>query len=262
MSRTRPTEGDDRPKNPAAKFIEWKGSTGEWSWWDKAAKERKTVGAKQAFIVLDLLSTVTGRDGDGNNIYANEVRKAGDKLTVFCDKKVVAEGAWRDIRDSFNGMKWTQSAYCLADVGDGPEIVCLKLAASGLGPKSADPNENHPNHFFEVKNQGVTDQDKCLQVMGVEDGKNGAVSFKCPIFQVATIQKPESMQMADEADAKLQEYLDQYFAYQASRSQQPAGEDMSELPQPEPVAAGAPDIGWETGGDDDSIPFAPHIEIC
>lgn len=246
MSRTRPEQDQGKPINPAQKFLEWSGGKKHgprWRMWDREKKEERIFEPKQHFIVLDRLATVTGlrKEGDRKlNYYSNEIRpQSGDSLRVRAGDQTIAEGRWRDIKGLCDKAKWTECIYALADLGDGPETVHVKMTG-GSGFAWREFREKH----------NVTASDAVVQVMGTTFHEDDGIPYHAPVFQLGTFTKEESQKLADEADEELQKYLTAYFAYIKSfngdAEQDAKTEDNSELPQP--VAAGNLE-------EEDDIPF-------
>ena len=75
MSISNPTVSS----NPASKFIEFKGDTGKWRYWDKTkGEDGENVEVKLPvyFIILDELSTIKGWNKEHKcGIYSNEIHK-------------------------------------------------------------------------------------------------------------------------------------------------------------------------------------------
>jgi hypothetical protein len=111
--------------NPAQKFIEFKGDTGQFQYFDKSLGEKgENVVLKQPFffIVLDELSTISGySDKLGSGFYSNEVHSLNDEILKVKSFKggFSTTGKYKDIKDGilaticwFKDDKWSGANYC------------------------------------------------------------------------------------------------------------------------------------------------------
>ena len=74
-----------RPENPVKKWIEFKGDTGVFQYWDKATESNIVLPTERiGFIVLDELNTITGfHKATKSGIYSNEVHNiTQEQITV------------------------------------------------------------------------------------------------------------------------------------------------------------------------------------
>ena len=190
-----------KAENPVTKWIEFKGSTGKFQYWDKPTESNIEIPInKLGFIVLDELNTITGYHSSAEaGIYSNEISDlAHEKLTVKVFKtQIQITGFYKDIRDNIKaiGGKFTKSVYAALITGkDSLEIVNFKMSGSAFSGWL----DKHIN----LLKQGC-------KVTGLKDGEKGATKFKVPVFE--GFDMPENLRLkAVEMDKELQEYLKQY----------------------------------------------------
>lgn len=135
MSRTNKTL--DGPIHPCKLWLQWSSDGSIWKAWNKEAKQNDYYeSGSLKFIVLDVLSTITGyNDKAQKGYYANEVRSTKDKFRLMCDGKLMAEGTWEELKPVYTDAKFTASVYAMAKGDTIPEytLVNLKLSGASLG---------------------------------------------------------------------------------------------------------------------------------
>lgn len=194
-----------KAENPVTKWIEFKGSTGKFQYWDKATETNIELPLnKIGFIVLDELNTISGYHSSAESgIYSNEISDLShETLTVKVFKtNIQITGLYKDIKDNIKaiGGKFTKSVYAALITGkDSLELVNFKMSGSGF----AGWLDKHIN----LLKQGV-------KVTGLKDGEKGATKFKIPVFE--GFDMPENLRLkAVDMDKELQEYLKQYKSKQ------------------------------------------------
>ena len=194
-----------KAENPVTKWIEFKGSTGKFQYWDKATESNIELPLnKIGFIVLDELNTISGYHSSAEaGIYSNEISDLShETLTVKVFKtNIQITGLYKDIKDNIKaiGGKFTKSVYAALITGkDSLELVNFKMSGSGFGGWL----DKHIN----LLKQGV-------KVTGLKDGEKGATKFKIPVFE--GFEMPENLRLkAVDMDKELQEYLKQYKSKQ------------------------------------------------
>lgn len=235
MSRTtnNATSGE---RNPAKKFLEWSSKDKAWTFWNKETEKREKVEKGVPFIVLDMLNTVSGYDSKAAaRIWSNEVRSVKDTFNVHKGDKPWQSGAWSDVKD-LKDIKFCKTVYALARIGDEYELVCFKLVGAAVGG------------WFEFLESIGGDKkvygDVVVSVSGVEQKQTGSVTFFSPVFSVkGTELSAEAAKLADEADKKLQAYLEGYLSRGGKR----------EEAEPETGSETADEFPEEEEGDD--VPF-------
>ena len=140
---------EERAINPAQKFIEWKGSTGRFVYYDKLRENPDgSTGAEitlpdtMHIMFITQLSTVAGFSKKDNcGVYANEVKNLSkDPLSVKTRKGEIATGLYSEIKEMAvyfkSGAKFAKSIYCMLLLGKErePEFVNFKLYGCSIGP--------------------------------------------------------------------------------------------------------------------------------
>lgn len=227
MSRTKKRGG---VSSPIKKYISFSGSTGTFSYYDSDNKKKVDIKSLTV-IALDSRSSITGfNESAGARITSNLVAsttKENLKVVSFINGKpsVLAEGLYQDIKSKLKefGGKFTTNLICLADVGDGLEIVNLQLSGVAL-TSWIDFLVDYPNDGY--YDYAITIGKGVLTVR--EKGKNVPVTkeqeaeldaklkknprHKQPIwyyvldFKVEDLTEEQS-EIAVEEDGKLQEYF-------------------------------------------------------
>jgi hypothetical protein len=224
MSRSKPTE--ERAKNPATMFLEWKSSLKSFVFYDKDKKENVTIPTDTKFIVLDQLSTVTGFDDTyGTGYWSNEVRYVGNEELAVCvwdtksnGKRVLAKGLWKDIKGSV-GAKYAKSIYCMAKIDGEYKLVNLKVSGASLTAWI--------KFVEEAGGDSALYGETVVGIKEIATGKKGAVTYHYPIFHVASKKlTQEAMEQAADMDKRLQAYLDAYIEHGDS----PALDDDEGIP--------------------------------
>lgn len=204
MSRSNP---NSQSTHPCTFWGEWKGGDGRLTHHDKDSKEddkNVTVPLPFRFMVLDILSTVTGYNKrEKCGITANEVRDVRtDILHVKFHKGAdIASGAWKDVKEKVNYKSgaYAQSVYIAYKDGDTLKIGNIRISGCALSPWIAFKNANQKD----VEEKGV------VMVAGTRD-TSGSVEFTPPEFSIMDISK-ETNAKATELDKTLQEYLKGYL---------------------------------------------------
>jgi hypothetical protein len=170
MSRSQPT-----PVNPAKKFFEWSGSTGDLSYYDREQKKKIAVDIPFEFMVLDQLATVTGfSDDDQSSYWSNELRNTKkQQFTVKTSKGIKETGLYENLTDvRSKGAKYTKSIY-IAYKGEADEGWVLgNLKVSGAAVRA----------WIDFSKTCAVMNGK-VRLTGSTDGKKGRVTFKIPTFE-------------------------------------------------------------------------------
>lgn len=192
-------------QNPAKKFIEWKGSEGYFSYYNKEKKDNIKLEAPLYIIALDQLATITGySDKMQSGIWSNEVRYTSkEELVVKTKGGVIAKGLYQDIKSQIeaNGGKYAKSVYAVLITGNKEntklELVNFKFSGSSLSP------------FINAK---IGDNGEVIILeKNEEPQKKGATTYYEP--KITKNKKREDiLDKAIEQDKALQEYLKQYFS--------------------------------------------------
>ncbi len=187
--------------NPCTKFIEFKGDSGKFQYWDKSQEKNVEVLLPLKFIYLDELNSVTGfNDSAQAGIYSNEVHNLNTQiLTVKVFKSpTTVKGKYKDIKAEIMqiGGKFMKSIYIgLLDENNQLELANLKLKGSGFGgwlDKKFNPEQN-----------------PAIEISETREDKKGAVKFHVPIFKNFEI-TTDIIQQAVQLDKDLQAYFRDY----------------------------------------------------
>lgn len=207
-------------QNPCRKFIEFKGDSGVFQYWDKAAEKNVQLKMPISFIVLDELCTVAGFcDSMGAGIYSNEVKDLQSEVLnvrVFKTRHSLM-GKYTDIKDRIGslGGKFCKSVYAALIHEDGTlELVNFQL--KGISFKS---------WLDKVVDLSLN----AVVIKECTDGKKGAVKYKIPIYEALPVSR-ELMTKAIEMDKKLQEHLSTYLKNNAATFTEEPNQGVSGSP--------------------------------
>lgn len=207
MSRSNPSL-----TNPAQHFLQWSGSRGDLTWWNKDKQENVQVKIPFEFIVLDELATISGySDQDTSGFWSNEVRNiTRDELNVRTKRGTKHIGLYKDIKGgaATTGAKYAKSIYLVHKIGD--EWVMGNLKASGAALTA----------WIELGNHHVIQSGK-ITLTGSEEASKGATKYHIPTFEWNSTTDEEEA-IAVEKDRELQVYLNQYLAQSVVTAEQDA----------------------------------------
>jgi hypothetical protein len=182
---------------PVDIYLEWKSDNKSFMYYDKEAKENKSVAALK-FVVIKELTTVTGYDEKGNcGFYANEVSRIGEEvLNVKSYKRgKIASGLWADIKDEVTdaGGKYAKSLYVMTEKG-----VMLNVTLSGIAVSSwIDLSSNGGGSFA----------NEWVKFSGTTEGKKGKVIYNRPDFIFDGSLSAAHASKADECFTELKRLL-------------------------------------------------------
>lgn len=241
MSRSNPTEAK---RNPAVRWFEWSGKLGEFSHYDKEAKQKVAVPLPLRFVLLDELSTIKGwHDASDSGISSNEVRNMRlEPLTVRSFKGGdLANGLYADIKDRVAavGGHYVSNLYIAAKIGEHLQIASIQLGGAAL------------SSWFEFrKASGPELYKKAIEVKSFKEGKKGSVVFKVPVFSLVGL-SDDTNNKAIELDKSLQAYLDEYFRQSkvdaptpvVAETTEPEGESFETAKPTKPAASTEDEFG-------------------
>ena len=254
---------DSDIQNPSTHFYEWKGSKGQFKFFDKSkADETKEIDGENVFlplpfrfIVLDELATVKGFNKEANvSFYSNEVRYLDrEQFIVRCKGKVVAKGLYEAVIDSkeCRGAKYCKSVYIAFRNAEGKlEISNVAMLGSALSA------------WIDFRNKNKKLSGYAVAVKAAVQKQNGATTYFEPVFSLAPFAKETAEATMKEAvalDVELQKYLKAYFANKAQELQnsvvevlEPVAEHKEEQ-KSESLSASAP--AFVPNVTDDDLPF-------
>lgn len=209
-----------KPKlhNPCKKFIEFKGDSGIFQFWDKTLEKSVEVKKPFSFIVLDELSTIVGFSDEYQcGIYSNEVHNLSDEtLNVRTFKgKTRITGKYADIKGDINaiGGKFCKSVYA-ALIHDDKTLELVNFQLKGIS--------------FKAWMDAVVDKSSfAVSVEDCSNGKKGKVEYKIPNFKQSEI-NPSVLEKAVLMDKALQDYLKEYTHQQVVKD-----EAVQQHPEPD-----------------------------
>lgn len=210
MSRANPNE-DVRTPNPAVRFYQWAGSSGNYEWYDKVNKKKVEVPLPFTFLPIDRCITLKGYNDDTKTSYwSNEVKDIEkDVFTVQSvsgtgTTKVIrteAVGLYKDIKSTLDALdiSYVESLYVGIKNESGSLDLC-NIQIKGAAVKS----------WFEFK-KNVNIWEIAVTVKSSVDKKKGAVKYKEPVYTAITKISKEINDQAITLNNKLNEYLLPYF---------------------------------------------------
>jgi len=204
--------------NPATKFIEFKGDTGTFQYYDKETEKKVELQMPLYFIVLDELSAIKGFNQRLSvGIYSNEVRYLKDEILNVRSFKggVQIVGHYQDIKDAAlrEGGKYCKSVYAMLITGkDVFELVNFQFHGASFSGAGEGSNSGWINCKAKNELHGIV-------VRETEQGQIGAVRFTAPVFEIGwkLIDRPAVLKVATEMDKTLQKYLKIYFSKQVEK---------------------------------------------
>ena len=190
-----------KAKNPATKFIEFKGESGNFQYYDKEKEDNVIIPIPIYFVVLDELHTVRGYNKNHKaGVFSNEVRNIKEELLsvrVFnSDIKIV--GLWDQIKGEVTRIQghYSKSVYAgLITKGNPMELVNFQFHGASRAP------------WFDCK---IDKEQFGITVKEVETDDSGSIKFKRPVFSKLNL-RDDIIKEAKELDRKLQEYLKTYL---------------------------------------------------
>ena len=255
MSKSNP-----RLQNPATKFIEFKGDTGQFFWYDKETEEKKELTMPFYFVVLDELCSIKGYNNRvGSGIYSNEIRSIKDDILNVRSFKggIQIIGKYKDIKDNAlrDGGKFCKSVYAMLITGKGQyELVNFQFHGASFSGTGENCSSGWMNKKFNAEQFGVI-------VKETEQGMTGKVTYQAPIFGKFNL-TPEVDQAAIEMDKKLQVYLASYLNQQIEREvienaeiiDTPASDEYNDVSIAEKMQE-AKDNKFNESDEDSGLPF-------
>jgi hypothetical protein len=211
MSFSKPKEVN---KNPAVKYIEWKGGDeqGHFQYYDKETEKNVIIDLKE-FIVIDSdLFSITGYDETSKTRYiSNEVRTIHDTLVVrgYKDKRstVFLQGPYSALKEtvkSNNNLRYTKCVYIIVD----GELCHLKLTGTSA------------YEFGDAVLRGGNMQNNVVSHVDVIHGKRGIVKFITPKFAFGRELTADEANLAFEVDSTiLQPFLEKYLSKNPTEAQ-------------------------------------------
>lgn len=256
MSRSNP---DTYAENPATRFFEWSGSSGEVVYYDRDKKENVSINLPFRFLVLDEVATVGGGYDDNDKFigyWSNAIRPRDAKVKPFVVRasvngksRVEATGIWSEIKNRVTGAKYVKGLYIAFYGDDGTlQLGYLKVRGAALMPW-VEFTKEHKNIYAGA-----------FSITGKLPKKKGRNDYFEPTFAYTENIKEETNQAALMLDADvLQPYLAAYFAQDIEPSTSGApeysGDDHDEIEERKAIAAGAGNATNWPAAEFDEPPF-------
>lgn len=191
--------------NPCSKFIEFKGDSGVFQYWDKERGEHGEnvqLPVPCFIVVLDQLSTIKGfSDELQSGIYSNEVHSLANEILRVKSFKggLSIVGLYNDIKHELKseGAKFAKSVYCMLidKEGNNHELINFQLSGAAFSAW-LDFKFDAQQHIVEITGD-------------CNKEKKGSISYFKPIFKRYAMKK-ELVPYAIKMDKQLQAYLKQY----------------------------------------------------
>lgn len=254
MSRT---NRRSKVSSPIKKYISFSGSTGVFSYYDKAKGEKVEIDSI-SLILMDIRSSITGYNSASksqiSSNYVVNIEEEELKVVTWKGGKSadVAEGLYADIKSKLSsiGGKFTTNLICLADVGDGEEICNIQLTGSSLSSWFEALSSIDEYDSFITLSKGPLSKVDGKEIVPVTEEEEKALLAKIkknprvkqPIWfyliDVDTTElSDEDGKKADELDATLQKYFGASKPKDADTSdddgyddEDPEGDEKDDLP--------------------------------
>ena len=201
--------------NPAKFFISWKSKTESFIYYNKDKKEDVKMPKPFVFIPLSMAFTLKGYNQKKQKSYiANEIENIDtDVFTIRSYdalKKVSTEwtGTFKDVKEVMDdNIKYTISLYAAIKTKKG-EMTLVNLQLNGAALF----------HWFEFAKKNDI-WSNAIKVEKDTDEKNGAVSYKAPVYEIVDLSKEDDIK-AGELQTEIESYLKEYYA--KNRANNPA----------------------------------------
>jgi len=257
MSRSNP---ETILTNPATRFFDWAGDSGELRYYDREAKENIKVKTPFRFLVLDDVVQVGGgikRNGSYVGYWSNAVKSRELKTAVLVVRsstngqtRIEAEGPYEQIKAEVTGAKYIKGLY-IGYLNDDKELEIGYLKFKGAALTA----------WIEFhKAQNLKDSFKgAFTIKGRSDElQNGNTTYYEPVFTWTDKVTEETEAAAIELDQTLQEYLVPYFAQgrvEPEYSGHQPNDEPTEEDEERAAISSEPKAKAAAAGDDDDIPF-------
>mgnify|MGYP006087222717 CR=1 FL=1 len=202
MSRTSAGNNVNRVPTPVKYFVSFAGEKGEFTYWDKEAAERVSLGESIEFVVMDTRSAVGGwSDPNQARIFSNRVKSVvTEELVVRCGKETLQKGLWANIKDAAkaDGAKFCTEVFALVSIGGTLQPAQIDFMGSVLG--------DWMNFTEEMGGPWSVYKSKVVATKG-EQRKKGKTLYYAVNFTTEDLTSEDSAQADEFNDDKLQPYL-------------------------------------------------------
>jgi hypothetical protein len=235
MSRTRKKSGS---KSPVERDISFKGGKGKISFHDKEHKDADDKGNVHldslTFALVDIKASITGfNEGTSSTVSSNLLEPFETKEKEFIVKTKFGgsygeyiRGIYKNIKGDLKGIggKYTKNLIAVADVGDGNQLVNIRLRGGALSSWSSFTEDKSEEDLYgalftmkrgklstrkEGKTVPVTKKqyNDLLKKLKADPLADKPILFHLPEFSSEDISDEMSL-IADEYDVTWLEYLD------------------------------------------------------
>lgn len=201
--------------NPAKFFIQWKSKEESFIYYNKEKKVDVKMPKPFQFIPLSMAYTLKGYNQKKQKSYiSNEIENIEtDILTIRSydiTKKATTEwtGTFKDLKEVMDdNIKYTISLYAAIKSKKG-EMTLVNLQLNGAALF----------HWFEFAKKNDI-WSNAIKVEKDTNEKNGAVSYKAPVYDISELSKEDDIQ-AGKLQTEIESYLKEYYA--KNRASNPA----------------------------------------
>ena len=197
MGRSNPQQNS----NPAQRFYEWDGQSGQIRYYDKEQKQNIPLELPFTFLLIEQAAKITGwNDQSDSAIFSNEILQTNeDQLIVKAHKGgELCRGLYAEIKESVKskGGNFTASLY-IACKDDNDQLYLANLSLKGKALSA----------WMDFrKESGMKVWDNAVTIDSYTEGSKGSITYRMPSFKLREI-APETNEQAKEMDRQLQEFL-------------------------------------------------------
>lgn len=232
-----------RASNPAERFYDWRSDQNAFCWYDKDNDERIPEAIPFKFLIIRQSIRITGVDEQTKQqILSNEVRSVGkEELKVrLKDGTALAEGYWRDIKETVKGFggNYTKILFAMDEAGS---LICLRIRGNGLTAWGDTIDKSQKRQ-----------KDEWIVNDGFKEFQYKDETFSHPTFAFGGSLPKELYEKSEELYEELKAYYDNLPTAMAAgqhSTQAPAASQVS-MPNSTP-----PTIPFAAEDGDDDLPF-------
>lgn len=207
--------------NPAQYFIQWKSKDESFNYYNKETKKDVKMPKPFVFIPLFMAYTLKGYNQKKQKSYiSNEIENLDNDILCIRSYDVAKNsntewtGTFKEVKEVMDdNIKYTISLYAAIKSKKG-EMTLVNLQLNGAALF----------HWFEFAKKNDI-WSNAIKVERDTDEKNGAVSYKAPVYELASI-SPEDDAKAGELQSTIEAYLKEYFAKNRSLYSKPVNENQ------------------------------------
>lgn len=227
--------GKKQAESPVDLYIEYSGSEGKFTYWNKDNKKNVEFSITNAILLTDERFGVSGYCEQHNNgIFSNEATNNDDELTVKVFQKggkpiQIAQGTWKDIKGTCKtyGGKFTKCAYFTQE----GKLIHAKLAGCAFGGAEhyERKEEGSKGGWINFNTKGF--MSRYFAMVGTQEGQKNAKQspFYAPVFSFTDEISKEDAAAAEAHYELLQEFFGAGGQQQAEQqSTDPDSEDITD----------------------------------